>query len=197
MSRRIATVLAVTSMLALAACQSGQDPAVDSGPTTSEAAGSTVPGATTTTIAPGYGTSTVSVPGTKKGLLTAVRAAHHDGFDRVVFEFETSVPGYKVGYITKPVTQDGSGEPIALAGDSALQVRMEPASGVDLDASAPRQTYTGPDRIDPSTPTVTEVARAGDFEAVLTWVIGTKGRPGFSVDTGSNPPTLIIDIASP
>jgi hypothetical protein len=195
MSRRmIAAALAVASLVVLAACQSGQDPALDLSTSTSTPS---EPGVTTTTVAAGYGTSTVSVPGTKKGLLTAIRAAHHDGFDRVVFEFETVVPGYRVGYIDKPVTQDGSGAPVALAGDSALQVRMEPASGVDLDAAAPRQTYTGPDRLEPSTSTVVDIARAGDFEAVLTWVIGTKAKPGFTVDTGSNPPTLIIDIASP
>jgi hypothetical protein len=45
---------------------------------------------------------------------------------------------------------------------------------------------------------VTEVVRTGDFEAVLTWVIGVKGKPGFRVNPSKTPagaPILILEIA--
>jgi hypothetical protein len=45
---------------------------------------------------------------------------------------------------------------------------MQPASGVDLSGPGYVEVYTGPDRLDPGTPEVTEVVRTGDFEAVLT-----------------------------
>lgn len=181
--------------MALAACQSGQDPAVDV--TTTRP--STTPGATTgpsTTIASGFGTSEVSVAPAKQGLLTAVRAAKQDGFDRVVFEFEGAVPGYSVRYIDRPITEDASGETVEVKGDSVLQVRMEPASGADLSGEELRITYKGANRLTPSTAVVTELVRTGDFEAVLTWVIGVKGKPGFRVDTLTGPSRLIVEIAA-
>ncbi|HZD68842.1 MAG TPA: hypothetical protein VFA45_07975 [Actinomycetes bacterium] len=51
--------------------------------------------------------------------LVAVRAAHHPGFDRVVFEFRGSLPSHRVGYVGSLV-QDGSGRPVDLAGGAIL-----------------------------------------------------------------------------
>ena len=193
--RRPVVLVACAVALTLAACQSGQDPAVDV--TTTRP--STAPGATagpSTTVASGFGTSEVSVAPAKQGLLTAVRAAEQDGFDRVVFEFEDAVPGYSVRYVDRPVTEDGSGNTVEVKGDSVLQVRMEPASGADLSGEELRITYKGANRLTPSTAAVTELVRTGDFEAVLTWVIGIRGKPGFRVDTTTGPPRLIIEIAT-
>lgn len=186
---------AVLALAVLAACQSGQDPAVDV-TTTTEAPVPGAPATTSTTIAAGFGTSEIAVKGDERGLLKAVRAASQPGFDRVVFEFEGALPGYAVSYVNKPVTSDGSGEPVEVKGDSVLQVRMEPASGADLSGENLRMTYTGPNRITPSTEAVTEVVRTGDFEAVLTWVIGVEGKPGFRVDTASGPNRLIVEVAA-
>ncbi len=195
MRRPVALALTcLAALTALAGCQSDQDPAVDLTTTVP----STAPGDTagpTTTVASGFGTSEVSMAPAERGLLTAVRAARQDGFDRVVFEFEGDVPGYAVRYVDRPINEDGSGNPVEVKGDSVLQVRMEPASGVDLSGAELRQTYKGPNRITPSTSVVTELVRTGDFEAVLTWVIGVKGKPGFRVDTTTGPPRLIIEIA--
>ena len=194
MRRPVVITVACIAALTLGACQSDQDPAVDVTTTTP----STSPGATagtSTTVASGFGTSDVSVAPAKQGLLTAVRAAEQDGFDRVVFEFEGAVPGYSVRYVNRPITEDGSGETVEVKGDSVLQVRMEPASGADLSGSELRITYKGPNRITPSTKVVTELVRTGDFEAVLTWVIGVKGKPGFRVDTLTGPPRLVLEVA--
>ncbi len=49
------------------------------------------------------------------------------------------------------------------------------------------RTYRGPHQVRPSgTPMVTEMVKAGDFEAVLTWVIG----PGLASPSGSLPSTI-------
>ena len=75
---------------------------------------------------------------------------------------------------------------------------MEPASGADLSGEELRITYKGANRITPSTSVVTELVRTGDFEAVLTWVVGVKGKPGFRVNQAKNAagkPVLIIEIA--
>jgi hypothetical protein len=75
-----------------------------------------------------------------------------------------------------------------------MVVRMTPASGVDLSGSQPVETYTGPVRFTPATPVVAEVVRTGDFEAVLSWAVGTHDRVDFRVLTLTGPDRLVIDL---
>lgn len=173
-----------------------------SGPTSSPttgSSGSTTPEPTVEGIDPmdDAGTDPVSATAQVSGtaLITDVRVARHEGYDRVVFEFENGLPGYQVGYVEGPITQDASGEPVDVQGAAYLQVRMEPASIVDLSGEAPRQTYDGPMVVDGDTPEVTEVVNAGDFEAVSTWVIGvTDPGVAFRVQVLTSPARLVVDV---
>jgi hypothetical protein len=122
------------------------------------------------------------------------RNSTEGGFDRFVLEFEDEVPPWRVAYVAKPVRADGSGAIVPLAGDHALEVRMSPAAGVDLGGGGTRITYTGPNRINTGTPEITEVVRTGDFEATLTWAIGTRHRREFRVTTLQDPPRLVVDV---
>ncbi|MCZ2824721.1 MULTISPECIES: AMIN-like domain-containing (lipo)protein [unclassified Modestobacter] len=128
--------------------------------------------------------------------LTDVRTAGHDGFDRVVLEFAgDAVPGYRVSYVEPPITEDGSGAEIAVPGQAFLEVRVAPASGVDLSGSEPRETYTGPDRVAPSDGgVVTEVVETGDFEGQLAWTIGLDQRVPFGVAMLEDPTRLVVDL---
>ena len=129
-------------------------------------------------------------------LLTRVRVGHHDHFDRVVFTFENRVPGYRVERTEPPIREDASGEEIEVAGDAFVAVRMSPASSVDLGGDELRETYTGPRRL-PGPGEVVEVVRTGDFEALLTWVLGTRHADGFAVGTLTSPPRLVVDVRIP
>jgi hypothetical protein len=144
----------------------------------------------------GASTNPASVPPTpgEVALLRAVRVARNEGFDRVVFEFENTVPGYEVGYGTKPIAADPGETTVPIAGEQVLIVRMERAAGVDLSGADYRQTYTGPTQITADTPEVTDLARVGDFEAVLTWAIGLRDPVDFRVTTLSDPPRLVVDV---
>src|SRR2546423_1331046 len=160
---------------------------------------STVASTTTTTSGgfSGGGTTEVRTPAAGRAFLTAVRVAGQPGFDRVVFEFEGDVPGYRVGYIDRAVQEDASGKEIAVAGDSVLRIHMEHASGADLSGGKVRQTYTGPKRVTATgTATVVEVVDAGDFEGVLTWVAGVKGHPAFKVSALTSPSRVVVDVAA-
>lgn len=127
--------------------------------------------------------------------LTGVRVAGHDGFDRVVLEFDgPDVPSYRVAYQEPPIRQDGSGEEVAVAGTAFLEMRLTPASGVDLSGDDYTLTYEGPDRVTGDTAVVTEVVRTGDFEANLAWVIGLHGASPFSVTVLEEPLRLVVDI---
>jgi peptidoglycan hydrolase-like protein with peptidoglycan-binding domain len=142
-----------------------------------------------------FGTTPMTAGSTGFGLLTAVRLGAHPGFERVVFEFRAALPGFGVRYVDPPIVADGSGDPVPVEGSAFLQARMEPASGFDLDAGVP--VFTGPDRISGAsagTAVVREVVRTGDFEAVLTWVVGVGSRAGFRVTTLPAPSRLVIDV---
>ncbi len=160
----------------------------------------TTAAAATTTSAPARleGASTVPVvvrgSSTRVALLTAVRAAAHDGFDRVVFQFRNAMPGYVVRYVRAPVRADGSGAPVAVKGRAVLLVRMEPALDADLSKESAPRTYTGPTRLRPPTSTVVELVRTGGFESVLSWAVGLGERRPFRVTALKNPSRLVIDV---
>lgn len=137
---------------------------------------------------------TVAATNTDTALLTAVRAAAHDGYDRVVFEFSNEVPGYDVRYVGRPVRQDGSGNEVEVEGEFVVGVRMENALDADLSKPSAPRTYEGPNRFSPETPQVVELVRSGGFEGVLTWVVGLRDQADFRVATLQRPPRLVIDF---
>lgn len=191
--RRVAAAL-VLLLLALGAagCGGGSDDVV--GP------GTTAPGGETTVAGTdqleGASTATVSAAATsdETALLTDVRAAPHEGFDRVVLEFRNVVPGYEVGYVERPVLADGSGDEVTVDGGFVVQIRMEPALDADLGQETAPPTYTGPQRFSPGLPEVVELVRSGGFEGVLTWAVGLAGRVDFRVTTLADPPRLVVDF---
>jgi hypothetical protein len=77
--------------------------------------------------------------------------------------------------------EDGSGRLIRVAGAAFLVLRFEPASSFDLDRGV--LVYRGPRRFSPrGVEAVREVVRLGDFEAVLTWVVGLAERRPYTVE---------------
>lgn len=187
--RRIAVVLLAGL---LAACGADDEPTI-------EAPASTVAPSTSAGASGGGGATTATSVAATAGdtaLLTAVRVARHDGADRVVFEFRgDGTPGASVRYLEGPVIEDGSGDEVEVGGEATLEVRLEPASGVDLGSDG-GPTYTGPDRFRPSgTAGIVELVRTGDFEAVLTWAVGLEARVPFRVTTLSDPPRVVVDLS--
>jgi hypothetical protein len=173
----------------LAGCGGGDDvpPGGSESEPTTTAAGDGMAGAST---------ATVSAPATSSetSLLTGVRAARHEGFDRVVFEFRNTVPGYRIGYVEEPVLADGSGAEVPVAGGHVVVVRMEPALDADLSQASVPLTYTGPKRFSPGTPEVKELVRVGGFEGVLTWAVGVVDRVEFRASMLADPPRLVVDF---
>jgi hypothetical protein len=194
----LARVLLLTvTALVLAGCSGSDD---DTSATSTAATPTTTTGTTPTTPGlEGASTETVSRQGdaTETALLTAVRAASHDGYDRVVFEFRNAVPGYEVGYVERPVLADGSGEPVEVDGGAVLLVRMEPALDADLTQESAPRTYAGPSRFSPETAVVAELVRTGGFEAVLTWAVGTDEERPFLVTRLESPARIVVDVARP
>ena len=120
--------------------------------------------------------------------LVGIRAAHHAGFDRIVFDFRGGVPSSaRAHYVTKLIA-DGSGKRVRIAGRAILSVRLEPADAHN--ASGP----TAPGRVAFPLPNAMTAVRAGDFEAVTTYGIGLAKRTPFHVFTLHNPGRVVVDI---
>jgi hypothetical protein len=200
--RAIPLVVVLAAVLtAVSGCggSSGETPAGQS-PTTTSA--TTTTKSSTGGIDPleGAGTGVVVGQTTAKGvaLLERVAAGRHEGYDRVVFQFQgEGLPGYRVEYVEPPLKEDGSGNPVEVKGNAVVLVRLEPASGFDLNTGEGVMVYKGPKRIEGSesgTSVVQELVRTGDFEAVLSWAVGLQDRVDFRVRTATSPARLIVDF---
>ncbi|MGH9033567.1 MAG: AMIN-like domain-containing (lipo)protein [Acidimicrobiia bacterium] len=195
--RRVALGLAFALPLTLSAC--GDDDGSGSSAATT-AASTTAPSSAPPSSGSGSctfegGTAPVELAGQAEVMvLTDVRVAGHPCFDRVVFEFrDPGDPGFQVGYVPGPIVMDGSGDPVAVQGSTFLQIRMPSASGFDFETSTP--SYTGPTEFTPSdTAQIREVVRTGDFEALLTWVVGLDEQRPFTVTTLQDPTRVVVDI---
>jgi hypothetical protein len=176
---------------------SSETPPPPAGGTTTVTAPATTATEPSDTLA-GAGTGVVVAPSTTKStaLLDRVAVGRHEGYDRVVFQFrDEGLPGYRVEYVQPPLKEDGSGNPVSVAGNAFVTVRMEPASGFDLSTGEGELVYKGPKRL-PGASVVKEVVRTGDFESVLTWAIGLEAKVPFRVTTAASPARLIVDFKS-
>ncbi len=175
--------------------------------TTTEAATTTVTtttAATTTTMATTTTTTTVPFAGDTSpksgagdfGLLTGVRFGDHDGYTRVVFDFqEPSFPNWEFAYV--PGEIEGMVEPEGgwVEGAAFLVTRLQPSGTADLSGPTVVMTYDGPRRLDVGNGSVVQLLIIEDFEANLWWAIGLTGEKPFSVGTMTGPPRIYVDIA--
>jgi hypothetical protein len=131
---------------------------------------------------------------TRTGLGKAVRVGHHDGFDRVVYEFTGQTPPtWLVRYVDTPI-EDPSGERVDVSGDTFLEVQV---AGLDY----PRKRDREPGAPAAQALSATRIVDAGvlfaGFEGYGQTFIGLAGDPRpFRVFTLSAPSRLVVDIQS-
>lgn len=125
--------------------------------------------------------------------LTSIRAAHHPGFDRLVFQFSGPLPSHRTVRYVRKVIGDASGRPVLVVGNARLEVRFSPASG---HGPSGRSTY-GPARQALALPDLMQVVNAGDFEGHLGFGIGLARREHLHVFTLTRPSRVVIDVATP
>lgn len=119
-----------------------------------------------------------------------VRVGEHADFDRMVFEFEASVPGYRVSYIDAPAIACGTGHQVWIPGDAWLEVELYPARGHTEEGVPTVPFHT----VEADLPVLLEVERLCDYEAMVTWVAGAAVPNPFRVFELSDPPRLVVDI---
>lgn len=129
-------------------------------------------------------------------ILHDVRAARHENFARVVFEFRERVPGSVVQYEKEP-SECGSGMPAAPTGTAYLSVRFFPSQAHAAPGDNPEavaSTIRDRNRRVNLHPLL-GLRQTCDFEGVVTWVLGLADRRGYRVLTLESPPRLVVDIS--
>lgn len=125
--------------------------------------------------------------------LVNLRAGRHETFDRVVFDFDGVLPGYRIGYVDE-VRAQGTGERIELCGEASLRVLIHPAKVTDSDG---RLVYQGPKVACPWLPVLLQVYNDHHFEGTVLVALGLAAQTGFHVLTLSDPTRIAIDLPHP
>ncbi|MEV0236537.1 hypothetical protein [Nonomuraea sp. NPDC050786] len=144
---------------------------------------------------PGAPTSTAEVDvqrdGIEPAVVTGVRYAAHDTYDRVVVDLKGEVPGYTVRWVEQ-FLEEGSGKPIEARGGTYLQVTLSPADAHD---AAGKPTWTGGPVFPANLDNLTEVIRTGDFEGHVGIGLVLARQAAFQLNEQGDPSRLIIDVA--
>lgn len=118
--------------------------------------------------------------------LVDVRASHHAGFDRLVFQFEGGVPSsVRVRYVDELVA-DPSGLPVRIAGRAILRIRFFSTEWTGASSAPVRRAFP--------TPNVLTAVRAGRFEGVTTYGIGLARRAVAEVRTVPERSRVVVDL---
>ena len=125
--------------------------------------------------------------------VTDVRTGTHDGYDRVVFEFADGLPEASLERAEPPFTQDASGMPIEVQGESFLRLILR---GGTKQTEEGTSSYDGPTEFETGYPALVHLIEGGDFEAQSTWYFGLASESCVRVLTLTDGGTarLVIDI---
>ena len=123
-------------------------------------------------------------------LITGVRLAGHENFDRVVFDLVGSgSPGWITEFDATP-TDQASAAPIEYAGSTALQVTLTGITPVAEDGSTP--PLPGP--MPGAGGVITEVVNGSIFEGHAQFVIGLEADAPYSVSLLEDPQRVVVDV---
>ncbi len=135
-------------------------------------------------------TELTAEPSGERVTVVDVRVGTHDGYDRVVYEVAGGgIPGWRVTYVDQAV-QDGSGEPVEVAGDAVLDVWL---TGTGYPQDTGQEEFA--QDVGPRQGTVVEVTRPLTFEGMTQSVVGVDGahRP-FRVFVLQDPVRVVVDV---
>lgn len=125
-------------------------------------------------------------------VVSDIRVAHHEGFDRVVFEFTgNGAPGYYIGFVDEP-RQQASGHPVEVGGEAYLEVNIE---GTPMGMGDPNSPWVQPGSLGLSTGKIADVSHGAVFEGQSQYFIGLDSEHPYSVTVLEDPTRLVIDIA--
>lgn len=123
--------------------------------------------------------------------IVAVRAAHHPGYDRIVFEFDRArAPSASVSFVGALIG-DFSGKKVPVAGRAIIRVVF---TGAQAHTDSGRPTVDTNQAF--ALPNIMTLRPAGDFEATVTLGIGLAKRQPFHVHRLTRPGRVAIDVST-
>jgi len=132
------------------------------------------------------GVPAMASAGSPPPTLTDIRAAHHKGFDRLVFEFRGGLPTERSAKYVSTVFADPSGKVVPVSGGARLLVRFF--------AAVVRPNLTERSF---ALPGLLQAVKAGSFESVLSYGVGVAKKEPVHLSTLTNPARVVIDIPTP
>ena len=122
-------------------------------------------------------------------VLTDIRAASHEGFTRVVLEFDgEGAPGVRLAQWSDQAIEQGRGQPIEVDGAAVLELILD---GTPMTATSPAGTYPSGAHVRAG---ALDIVSDGTFEDNTHVVIGAPTERQFQVGFLSNPSRLVVDI---
>lgn len=122
-------------------------------------------------------------------VLTAIRASSHEGFTRVVLEFDgEGSPGVRLAQWSDQALEQGRGLPIEVAGAAVLELILDgtPMTATSSKGSYPAGEHTRAGDLD--------IVSDGTFEDNTHVVIGAPTERQFQIGFLSNPSRVVVDI---
>jgi len=135
------------------------------------------------------GTSTVPVQAVGSiGFIGDIRTGAHTGYDRLVIEFASGLPGsITITPQQRPTfTNSPRGDSVTLGGAVGLHVVMH-----DADAHT---SFSGPATMRPNGPALVEVRRLEDFEGYVGLGLGLAKSNCYRAFMLTSPTRLVIDV---
>jgi hypothetical protein len=129
-------------------------------------------------------------------LITDFSVVNDGRVGRIIFTFRpegngAATPDVEIRPATPPFMMDPSGLPLEVAGTAFLTIVLQGGTALDADY---KPTFDGPFDASPAGGPIVEVRRAGDFEAVSSWVVGLDGPPCVRILPPDGTSRLVIEI---
>lgn len=122
-------------------------------------------------------------------VLTAVRAATHEGFTRVVLEFDgEGSPGIRLAQWSDQALEQGRGLPIDVEGAAVLELILD---GTPMTATSPQGSYPSGEHTHAGD---LDIVSDGTFEDNTHVIIGAPTERQFQIGFLSSPSRVVIDI---
>ncbi len=121
--------------------------------------------------------------------VVGVRVGQHDGYDRLVIEFNGPIPSYTVQRRSgTSFTESPRGQAVTLSGTNGVLVVVHPIFNWT--------SYPGPFAFQPDYPFLREARLVENFEGYQQWALGVQGTPCLRVTTLTAPSRLVVDVTA-
>lgn len=121
-----------------------------------------------------------------------IRLGTHDGYDRIVFEYDGGTPSLEMDRDEPPFVRDPSGLPLEVNGSVFYRITLTGATKFDMETG--EQPYQGPTDFEPGYTQIVQFVESGDFEATHSWYLGVNSQSCVRAFYLADPSRLVIDI---